>query len=154
MNLLCVRRCFCDCVKVKKCINKKDNKPSHNLNPSRAAPKLPSKTTRNCGCMQLCKGDVHGSAQSLSAIGLLSLSLSSVVLLQLNQGFFFKSFSTHPVCTGRAIFWLWSDRAGLLLISSGQVLVMAVHPYSGSFSTLMPLMVNHPSPTPLIPDRP
>jgi hypothetical protein len=39
----------------------------------------------------------------------------------------------------------------MLLISSGQVSEMAARPYSGSVSTLMPLMVNHPSPTPLIP---
>jgi hypothetical protein len=36
--------------------------------------------------------------------------------------------------------------AGLLLISSGHVSEMAARPYSGSVSTLMPLMVNHTSP--------
>jgi hypothetical protein len=54
-------------------------------------------------------------------------------------------------CTGLTIEWCWPNRTGMLLISSGQVPDMAARPYSGNFSTLMPLMVNHPAPTPLIP---
>jgi hypothetical protein len=33
---------------------------------------------------------------------------------------------------------------GLLLVSSGQASEMAARPYSGSFSSLVPLMVSHP----------
>jgi hypothetical protein len=57
---------------------------------------------------------------------------------------FFNSSGTPPVTRGgggyrpyRTLHYqrYWPNRAGLLLISSGQVPEMAAHPYSGSFST-------------------